>query len=197
MGNHHMETIYEVLLVNMKKDNLLSGLRLVQPKIFEDERGWFYEAFKDLNNEFGVVFLQDNHSLSKKKGTIRGLHLRQPPYDQSKLVRVIRGRIMDVVVDLRKNSKTFLHTQSFILDSRDKTALFVPKGFAHGFITLENNTEVYYKVDQIYSPKHEITLRYDDAQLGIQWGNLKEFIVSEKDRNGMTLNQVKSVMEKF
>ncbi len=174
----------------MKKDNLLNGLRLVHPKIFEDERGWFYEAFNDFNNEFGVLFLQDNHSLSKKKGTIRGLHLQQPPYDQSKLVRVLRGRIMDVVVDLRKDSKTYLRTQSFILDTIEKTALFIPKGFAHGFITLEDNTEVYYKVDQIYSAKHEITIRHDDIELGIQWGDLEEFILSEKDKNGMSLREV-------
>ena len=173
----------------MKKDNLLNGLRLVQPKIFEDERGWFYEAFNDFNNEFGVVFLQDNHSLSKKKGTIRGLHLQQPPYDQSKLVRVLRGRIMDVVVDLRKNSKTYLRTQSFFLDDIEKTAIFIPKGFAHGFITLEDNTEVYYKVDQIYSSRHEITIRYDDIELGIQWEDLGEFILSEKDKNGLSLQE--------
>ena len=173
----------------MKNNDLLKGLRLIQPHIFEDDRGWFYEAFKDFNNEFGVLFLQDNHSLSKKKGTIRGLHLQQPPYEQSKLVRVLRGRIMDVVVDLRKDSKTYLGTQSFFLDDIEKTALFIPKGFAHGFITLEENTEVYYKVDQIYSAMHEITIRYDDIKLGIQWGDLREVTLSERDKGGLSLQE--------
>jgi len=173
----------------MKKDDLLNGLRLIQPIIFEDERGWFYEAFNDCNNEFNVKFLQDNHSLSKKKGTIRGLHIQRPPYDQSKLVRVLRGRIMDVVVDLRKDSKTYLRTQSFFLNDIEKTALLIPRGFAHGFITLEENTEVYYKVDQSYSVIHEITIRYDDTQLGIQWGDLREVTLSEKDKNGLSLQE--------
>jgi dTDP-4-dehydrorhamnose 3,5-epimerase len=179
----------------MKKDNLLNGLRLVQPKIFEDERGWFYEAFNDFNNEFGVVFLQDNHSLSKKKGTIRGLHIQQPPYDQSKLVRVLRGSIMDVVVDLRKDSKTYLKTQSFILDTIEKIALFIPKGFAHGFITLEDHTEVYYKVDQIYSRDHELTIMYNDSTLNVAWPNFKEYILSTKDSLGLNLQDALNRLE--
>jgi dTDP-4-dehydrorhamnose 3,5-epimerase len=173
----------------MIEDKLLKGLRLIQPKFFEDERGWFYEAYNDYNDKYGVVFIQDNHSSSRLKGTIRGLHLQKAPFEQSKLVRVLRGSIMDVVVDLRENSETFLQSQSFCLDSKDKIALFIPRGFAHGFITLEDNTEVYYKVDQIYSAKHEITIYYNDVQLGIQWGNLQNIILSDKDKNGLSLKE--------
>jgi len=172
----------------MKNEDFLKGLRLVEPMLYDDERGWFYEAYNYFNCKLGVMFFQDNHTFSKRKGTIRGLHLQQPPFEQSKLIRVLKGRIMDVVVDLRKDSETYLKTQSFYLDSLDKTALFIPKGFAHGYITLEDNTEVYYKVDQIYSAKNEITIRYDDIKLGIQWGEFKEYILSEKDKNGLSLN---------
>jgi dTDP-4-dehydrorhamnose 3,5-epimerase len=180
----------------MKQDDLLKDIKLVQPRIIEDERGWFYEAFKNSNNEFGVTFLQDNHSLSKKKGTIRGLHLQKPPYEQSKLVRVIRGRIMDVVVDLRKHSKTYLRTQTFILDDIKKIALFIPKGFAHGFITLEDYTEVYYKVDNIYSKENEMTILYSDPTLNIAWPKFQEYIVSTKDCLGLSLQEVITRLEK-
>jgi dTDP-4-dehydrorhamnose 3,5-epimerase len=173
----------------MKNDQLMRGIQLICPKIHRDERGWFYEAYNNLDNKIDVVFLQDNHSFSKKKGTVRGLHLQLPPYEQSKLVRVLRGSILDIVVDLRKDSESYLSSNSILLDSIDKKALFIPKGFAHGFVTLEDNTEVYYKVDNTYSVEHEITIRFDDSELGIHYGDKEDFIISEKDKNGMSLQE--------
>jgi dTDP-4-dehydrorhamnose 3,5-epimerase len=167
---------------------------IIEPKIFSpyvlnDKRGWFYEAFNSSLFVDGITFIQDNHSYSISKGTIRGLHLQRSPYDQSKFVRVLRGKILDVVVDLRPSSESYLKVFSFELDSEDKNALFVPKGFAHGFITLQDHTEVYYKVDQVYSKDHEVTIDFSDSILNIQWPHFENYIISEKDKIGINLEE--------
>ena len=172
-----------------KDSNNLRVLKILKPIIFTDDRGWFYEAFKESDFSFGPNFIQDNHSYSIHKGTIRGLHIQMAPYEQAKLVRVLKGKILDVVVDLRPDSKTYLKVNTFELDDQNKSALFIPKGFAHGFITLEDHTEVYYKVDQIYSKDHEMTIMYNDSILNVAWPKFQKYTVSTKDSLGLNLQE--------
>ncbi|MCE1200300.1 MAG: dTDP-4-dehydrorhamnose 3,5-epimerase [Marinilabiliales bacterium] len=149
----------------------LSGLFLIQPKIFSDERGYFLETFKQTTFEKAigpVSFVQENESKSSF-GVLRGLHYQKPPFTQSKLVRCIQGSILDVVVDLRSSSPTYQQTFSVILDSEKKNQLFVPRGFAHGFVVLSDSAIFAYKVDNPYSPQHEAGIRYDDPELLIDW----------------------------
>jgi dTDP-4-dehydrorhamnose 3,5-epimerase len=170
--------------------------KIIQPNIFHDERGWFYEAFSTKMDFTHTSFVQDNHSLSLLKGTLRGLHLQLPPYEQAKIVRVLKGRILDVIVDLRKSSSTYLKTFKFFLDDVEKKSLYIPRGFAHGFITLDDATEVYYKVDNYYSKEHELTLSFDDPQLAIDWTiEQNQIIVSEKDKKGLSLSEVISLLK--
>jgi dTDP-4-dehydrorhamnose 3,5-epimerase len=178
-----------------KYSNDQKVLKIIKPVIFTDDRGWFYEAFKVSDFSFGPNFIQDNHSYSVLKGTIRGLHIQLAPYEQAKLVRVLKGKIWDVVVDLRPDSKTYLKVDTFELDDQNKNALFIPKGFAHGFITLEDHTEVYYKVDQIYSRENELTIMYNDSTLNIAWPKFQEYNVSIKDGLGLNLQEALSRLE--
>lgn len=164
---------------------------LIEPDLFKDNRGWFFESYNEDKLNLGLRFIQDNHSYSKKKGTLRGLHLQLPPFEQAKLIRVVRGKILDILVDLRPSSSDYLKHFTYQLDASNKNTLYVPKGFAHGFITLEDDTEVLYKVDNNYSPKHEVTIKYDDEKLGINWHfNYKYITISEKDKNGLSLEEV-------
>jgi dTDP-4-dehydrorhamnose 3,5-epimerase len=145
---------------------------LIEPKVFGDHRGFFMESyndkvFKELG--FNYEFVQDNHSLSMEVGTLRGLHYQLEPYAQTKLVRVIRGAIYDVIVDIRKGSPTYGQWQGFILSEENKRQLLVPKGFAHGFCTIVPNTEVLYKVDNYYSPEHDRGICWNDPDLNIDW----------------------------
>ena len=162
----------------------IKDLVLLTPTVFEDERGYFFEAFnKKKLADLGIHidFIQDNQSFSKK-GTLRGLHYQNPPFAQTKLVRVLEGEIMDVAVDLRKDSPTFGKQYSIILSAENKKQLFSPKGFAHGFSVLSETAVVLYKCDQYYNKESEGGIRYDDATLNIDWGmDLKEAIVSAKD----------------
>ena len=160
----------------------LKGLMLITPKIFYDDRGYFFECynsndFKD--NGINVNFLQDNQSLSNK-GVLRGLHFQNPPFEQGKLVRVIAGSVRDVVVDIRRKSSTF--GQHFITELSGKTnnMLWIPPGFAHGFITLEDNTVFTYKCTNIYIKESESGIIYNDPALGINWGKENPH-VSKKD----------------
>tara|TARA_Y200000002_G_C22302899_1_gene505310 strand:+ start:82 stop:603 length:522 start_codon:yes stop_codon:yes gene_type:complete len=153
-------------------------------KIF-DERGFFSEVFKysDLSGN-DINFVQDNFSFSKYKGTLRGLHFQTPPHEQAKLVRVLKGSILDVVVDLRASKSTFLKITSVKLSAENWKQFFIPAGFAHGFITLEDNTEVLYKVDNYYSKLHDSGIKWDDPKLNIDWGlSIENIIVSKKDNN--------------
>jgi len=145
---------------------------LIQPKVYKDRRGFFLEYYsKKKFEEWGidVEFVQDNHSKSKNKGILRGLHFQKPPHAQTKLVRVSRGSVLDVIVDLRKDSKTYGRWESFKLSDKNFLMLYVPKGFAHGMCTLENNTEFMYKVDEFYAPQSDSGIIWNDPTLDIKW----------------------------
>lgn len=166
------------------QQTFIKDLVLLIPAVFEDERGYFFEAYnKSKLEDLGVQidFVQDNQSFSKK-GTLRGLHYQNPPFAQTKLVRVLEGEIMDVVVDLRKDSPTFGKHFEIVLSSENKKQILVPQGFAHGFSVLSETAVVLYKCDQYYNKESEGGVRYDDVNLNIDWGmDLSEAIVSEKD----------------
>ncbi len=163
----------------------LDGCYILSPRVFEDNRGYFFESyhkkiFDDLLKE-EVRFVQDNQALSDY-GTIRGLHFQNPPYAQAKLVRVVHGSVLDVVVDLRTNSVTYLKSISVILSSENKLQLYIPKGFAHGYAVLENRTIFQYKCDAYYHPEAESGIHPLDPILAIDWQIPKsERIISEKD----------------
>jgi dTDP-4-dehydrorhamnose 3,5-epimerase len=163
----------------------LEGITLFRPKKFVDARGFFIETFNARSYaKAGVdcVFVQDNQSLSRKAGTIRGLHFQLPPAAQAKLVRVLRGSIFDVVVDLRHASPSYGRWCAATLTGDGCEQLFVPRGFAHGFCTLEPNTEVAYKVDSFYAPLSDAGLRWDDPSLAITWPVRRaDAVISEKD----------------
>jgi len=163
----------------------IEGLLLLEPIVFGDERGYFLEAYnKTKFNEMGIniEFIQDNQSFSKK-GTLRGLHYQNPPFAQTKLIRVLQGEIIDVAVDLRKDSSTYGKSYSVLLSAENKKQLLVPQGFAHGFSVISETALVIYKCDQFYNKAAEGGIKYDDPSLNIDWGiNLDEAIVSEKDQ---------------
>ena len=168
----------------------LPDVLVIEPSVFSDKRGWFYEsynknAFADLGID--VVFIQDNHSLSVPKYTLRGIHFQNNPYAQSKLVRCIAGKIWDVAVDLRKNSLTYLKWIGVELSAENKKMLYIPQGFGHAFVTLEENCEVNYKVDNVYSKADERTIRFDDPMIAVQWPEGMTPILSEKDFNAPLL----------
>ncbi|MED4130340.1 dTDP-4-dehydrorhamnose 3,5-epimerase [Shouchella miscanthi] len=164
---------------------------LLEPKVFGDHRGFFMESYNEqLFHEKGIDinFIQDNHSLSQSPGTLRGLHYQLNPKAQTKLVRVTSGAIYDVIVDIRKGSPTYGQWQGFILTAANKRQLLVPKGFAHGFCTLMEGSEVQYKVDELYSPEQDRGIAWDDPSLGIDWP-VNEAILSDKDKNHPTLDE--------
>lgn len=149
-----------------------STVKLIKPKRFADDRGWFSEVYNSATfaaQGIEVTFVQDNHSLSRSPGTLRGLHYQAPPHGQAKLVRCIRGRIFDVAVDIRKNSPTFGHWVGAELSAENSEQLFIPVGFAHGFVTLEPDCEITYKVSEFYAATADGGLRWDDADLAIKW----------------------------
>lgn len=162
----------------------IKDLVIINPAVFNDERGYFFEAYNQAKfHENGIMyqFIQDNQSFSKR-GVIRGLHLQINPFAQAKLVRVLEGEILDVAVDLRKNSATYGQHFSVVLSAANKKQLMVPHGFAHGFSVLSETASVMYKVDQLYHKESERGIRYDDPTLAIDWQlNPEEVIVSEKD----------------
>jgi dTDP-4-dehydrorhamnose 3,5-epimerase len=162
----------------------IKDLVIITPRTFNDERGHFFEAYnqaKFCENEIMYEFIQDNQSFSKR-GVIRGLHLQINPFAQAKLVRVLQGEILDVAVDLRKNSPTYGQYVSVVLSAANKKQLMVPHGFAHGFSVLSETAVVLYKVDQVYNKESERGIRYDDPTLAIDWQlEPEEVIVSEKD----------------
>ena len=163
----------------------IADLFVLTPTVFEDERGYFMESFNQQKlQEAGIhiPFVQDNQSFSKQ-GTLRGLHYQNPPYAQTKLVRVLQGEIMDVAVDLRKNSPTYGQHFAIKLSAENKKQLLIPQGFAHGFSVVSETAVVLYKCDQFYNKASEGGIRFDDPTLNIDWGiDLKTAIVSEKDQ---------------
>jgi dTDP-4-dehydrorhamnose 3,5-epimerase len=166
---------------------------IFEPKVFGDERGFFYESFsqKVFEQATGLKreFVQDNHSKSQK-GVLRGLHYQMPPMAQGKLVRVIEGEVFDVAVDIRKNSPTFGQWVGERLSAKNNKQMWVPEGFAHGFITLSDTAEFLYKTTSYYSPEHERCIAWDDPSLAIDWqlAHVDEPLLSEKDSRGSSLN---------
>lgn len=163
----------------------IPGLYIIEPKLFNDERGYFYESFvnsKFLENITKVSFIQENESFSHH-GVLRGLHFQVPPYDQAKLVRVISGSVIDVAVDLRKKSPSYGKYFSLELSSENHLQLFIPRGFAHGFVVLSKNAIFSYKVDNIYSHSHESGIKWNDEELQVDWGiDSSKILISEKDK---------------
>ena len=176
----------------------ISGVVIIQPKLYKDERGYFFESYRDkeLNNFMGykVNFCQENESKSTY-GVLRGLHYQVEPYAQSKLVRVIQGEVLDVAVDLRKDSETYGKHISLVLSDENKKQLFIPKGFAHGFLVLSQKAIFSYKVDNYYNKTYERGIAFNDINLNIDW-RLKqsEIKVSERDKNNPLYkkNEIKS-----
>ena len=167
------------------KETKLKGCYTLQPKVFEDKRGYFIESYNE--NVFkkalgkNISFVQDNESQSSK-GVLRGLHYQTGEFAQAKLVRVIKGKVLDIAVDLRQNSLTFGEHVSAILSEENKTQLFIPRGFAHGFLVLEDNTIFSYKCDNFYNKESETGVIYNDKDLNIDWKYPEsELILSEKD----------------
>ena len=171
----------------------LEGALLFENLTFKDNRGSFSEVFKDLEYSEHlqeIKFIQDNESVSKY-GVLRGLHYQKSNYEQSKLVRVSYGEVQDVIVDIRNESSTFGKHISVILSKENGKQLFVPKGFAHGFLVLSDFAIVNYKVDNVYSPKHELGLLYSDKNLNIKWGlETDSIVVSQRDLDLPTLNKI-------
>ena len=166
-------------------DTEIEGLVILEPQVFGDDRGYFFESFSLKRFEEKVsktVFVQDNESKSKY-GVLRGLHYQLPPYTQAKLVRVVKGRVLDVAVDIRKGSPTFGKHVAVDLSEENKLQFFLPKGFAHGFAVLSEEAIFQYKCDEYYAPDHEGAIRYDDPELGIDWKlPVEDIILSEKDK---------------
>ena len=179
------------------EDNIFSGPVIISPEIFIDERGYFFESWNEkkfnaaINKK--VVFVQDNQSFSQR-GTLRGLHYQLNPLAQGKLIRVTRGEIYDVIVDLRKDSQTFSKWAGIRINSKNKKQLWIPEGFAHGFLTLANETIVNYKVTNYWDKELERTILWNDYYLGIKWPEIKEednqYNLSQKDMNGNNFEKV-------
>jgi dTDP-4-dehydrorhamnose 3,5-epimerase len=162
----------------------IEGPMIIEPTVFEDDRGCFLESYnkKKFEEAIGKIsFVQDNESKSSK-GVLRGLHFQKPPYSQAKLVRCIEGRVLDIAVDIRDGSNTYGQHVIVELSGENKKQVFIPRGFAHGFLVLSNTAIVSYKVDNSYAPTYDAGIRWDDPILNIQWGvNEIEVLVSEKD----------------
>ena len=171
----------------------LDGLVVLKPTVFNDSRGYFMESYnqKNINKLLGNVnFVQDNESESSR-GVLRGLHFQKPPYTQSKLVRCLKGSVLDVALDLRNDSKTYGMIETILLSEENKNQLFIPKGFAHGFVVVSESAIFSYKVDNYYNPDSESGVLWSDLDLNIDWKiNKNEIIVSEKDKNLPTFNEI-------
>ena len=171
----------------------IEGLLIIKPKVFEDSRGYFYESYnKERLREAGIdhEFVQDNQSLSSK-GVLRGLHFQNPPYEQGKLIRVITGSVLDVAVDIRKNSPTYGRWLSAELSAVNKLMFWIPPGFAHGFVTLEDNTTFFYKCTGFYNYESEGAILWNDPDLNIDW-KIKNPILSEKDKRCPVFRELES-----
>lgn len=170
----------------------IKGVWIIEPSVFSDDRGYFMESFRQIEFEKNVdktVFIQDNESKSSR-GVLRGLHYQTGEYAQAKLVRVIEGRVLDVAVDIRKSSPTFGQYVAVELTAENKKQLFVPRGFAHGFVVLSNTAIFTYKVDNVYAPNHEASIIWSDPTIGIDWGIAEEeLILSGKDKTGKLLKE--------
>ena len=171
----------------------IEDLLIIEPQLFKDDRGFFYESYNknNLDKVIDVVFVQDNESKSNR-GVIRGLHFQKPPHAQTKLVRCVSGEVLDIAVDLRKNSKTYGKSFSIELSSKNNKQLFVPKGFAHGFQVLSEEAIVNYKVDNFYNPKYESGIIWNDKDLSIDWNLDIKPVLSVKDLKLISFKELKS-----
>jgi len=172
----------------------IEGLIIIEPCVFNDDRGFFMESYNQkvfIENGINVNFIQDNHSQSTK-GVLRGLHFQKPPFSQDKLIRCTKGEVFDVVVDLRKDSSTFGQWESIIISEENKKMIFIPKGFAHGFLVLSDMAEFQYKCSNFYNKESESGLLYNDPELNINWPNLENLILSEKDQLWPKLEEIKN-----
>ena len=179
------------------KKTEIEGVYIIQPKVFKDNRGYFMETFRQSDFDAGigrhVEFIQDNESKSSR-GVLRGLHYQKGEASQAKLVRVIKGRVVDVAVDIRRSSKTFGRYVMVELSEENKTQFFIPRGFAHGFLVLSDEAIFTYKVDNAYAPQQEASIRYDDPDIAIEWPmDMAEVITSEKDMNARWLRGAETV----
>lgn len=169
-------------------------VKIIEPKVFADSRGYFFESFNQKTFEDTVcktLFVQDNESKSTY-GVLRGLHYQLPPFSQSKLVRAVKGTVLDIAVDIRKGSPTFGKYVAAELSEENKKMLFIPRGFAHGFVVLSNEAIFQYKCDNFYSPQHEGSIIWNDPTLNIKWGiEDSKIILSEKDKSVPSLNKAK------
>lgn len=172
----------------------LTDVWLIKPKVFKDHRGLFFESFKQEQVQKlipNLTFVQDNHSQSDQKGTLRGLHFQTAPYAQTKLIHVVQGKIWDVIVDIRPSSPQFGKWTSTELSAENSMQVLIPQGFAHGFITLTDNSITLYKVDSVYSKEHAKVISWNDPQLKIDWP-LQPAVLSEQDQSAPTLEQVQN-----
>lgn len=171
----------------------IDGLVIIKPKIFEDSRGYFFESFRKNVFEEQVcanVFVQENESKSAY-GVLRGLHFQVPPFEQSKLVRVVKGKVLDVGVDIRNGSPTFGKYVAVELSDENHLQFFIPRGFAHGFVVLSDEAIFQYKCDNYYSPAHEGAIAWNDAAIGIDWKiPAEDIMLSEKDKNNKSLQEI-------
>ena len=174
-------------------DAKLKDVKIIEPDVFEDERGFFTESYsKEKYKKLGIDFnfIQDNHSLSAEASVVRGLHFQRGNAAQTKLIRVVTGAVLDVIVDMRKGSPTYGQWESFILSEYNRRQLLVPRGFAHGFVTLTPNVNFMYKCDNYYNAEADAGIAFDDKDLGIDWQiDLSKAIISDKDRNLPTFKE--------
>jgi len=169
----------------------LPGVYIIEPRVIGDQRGYFMETWSTRNFEalgLNYSFVQDNQSFSSRRGILRGIHFQNAPMAQAKLVRVIRGAVLDVAVDLRKGSPTYRQWVSVELSAENKRMLMIPRGFGHGFKTLTDDVEFCYKVDNLYSRECDRGIRYDDPSIGVQWGEVAQELLSPKDATAPLLD---------
>ena len=167
-----------------KSETKLPGVFIIEPQVFGDQRGYFMETYnKQAFAELGITteFVQDNQSYSAQKGILRGIHFQNAPYAQAKLVRVTKGAVLDVAVDLRRGSPTYRKWVAVELSAENKRMLFIPRGFGHGFRTLTDDVEFCYKVDNLYNKACDRGIRFNDPAIGVEWGEVVEELLSQKD----------------
>ena len=166
----------------------LEGVYILEPRVFGDERGWFMETYSKIKTPEIVAcdFVQDNHSYSKEKGILRGIHFQNGEHAQAKLVRCIRGAVLDVAVDLRKGSPTYMQWEAVELSAENKKQFFIPRGFGHGFLTLTEDVEFVYKTDNYYNYESDRSIIWNDPDIGVDWGT-ENPVLSEKDSSAPRL----------
>ena len=165
----------------------LEGVYIIEPRVFGDERGWFMETYSKIKTpEIARDFVQDNHSYSKEKGILRGIHFQNGEHAQAKLVRCVRGAVLDVAVDLRKGSPTYMQWEAVELSAENKKQFFIPRGFGHGFLTLTEDVEFVYKTDNYYNYESDRSIIWNDPDIGVDWGT-ENPVLSEKDSSAPRL----------